>query len=113
MTHVAGTPVVKARASIWLGQLRLGGKAPILRDARPLAAAPIGGPLLGQIQLTVQQDMAQRTGIAQKHGDLAMVHLTRCPAVLAGDASRVVTFFQKAGFVEHQYRPESPTCWTT
>jgi hypothetical protein len=52
-------------------QLRLGRKAPILRNPRPLAAGRIVGPLLGQVELAVQQGLAEPAGIPQKNPDLA------------------------------------------
>ncbi len=85
------------------GQRRLGGNGPIRRDSRLLAARSVVRPLLGQIQFTIQQRMAQRTGIAHKHADLAVLHVADRPSLLAGDPSRVAPFFHKACFVEDQY----------
>jgi hypothetical protein len=47
--------------------------------------------------------MAQRTGIAQKHADLAVLHFAGRATVLAGDPRRVLPFFEKAGLVEDQH----------
>ena len=47
--------------------------------------------------------MAQRTGIAQKDANLAIVHLPSRATIVAGNASRVSPLFQKAGLVDHQH----------
>jgi hypothetical protein len=47
--------------------------------------------------------MAQRTSIAQKDADLAVLHLAGRATVLAGDAGRVLPFVENASLVEDQY----------
>jgi len=91
-----------------LSQRGCGRQAPRVRHARLLAARAGAGPRRGQRALAIQEDMAPRTGIAQTHGDRAMVHLACGPAVWAGDASRMATFGQTAGVVEPQSRRRIP-----
>jgi hypothetical protein len=47
--------------------------------------------------------MAQRTGIAPKHADLAVFPCAGRAALLAGDARRVLPLFENAGLVEDQH----------
>src|SRR4029450_12209929 len=85
------------------GQLGLWRESRAVWDTRLSAASVIVGPLLRHIQLAIQQGMAQRTRIAQKHADLAALHFaTRAPARRA-HARRVLPFFEKAGLVEDQH----------
>jgi hypothetical protein len=90
------------------GQLRLGGKRPVRRDAGLPAALHIVGPSFGQIQLPSQQRLAQWAGITQQHADLAVLHFAGRTAILAGHARRVRPFFETAGLVEHQHAVELP-----
>src|SRR3954464_11585223 len=54
-------------------QLRFGGERDILRYGRRGAPLPVVSPLLGQIQLTVDQGMTLCTGIGQENTDLAVL----------------------------------------
>ena len=71
--HTGGAGARQPLASQW----RCGGTGAVLRDPGRLAAVSVVGPLVGPIALTIQQGMAQRTGIAQPHADLAVLHLAR------------------------------------
>ena len=86
-----------------LGQLRLGRKTPVLRNAGLPAALAIVRPCLGHIEFPIQQDLAQRAGIAQKHPNWAVLHFSDRAAILPGDTSRVTAFLEKPGFVEDQH----------
>src|SRR4029434_2598147 len=61
----------------------------------------IGAPLLGQIQTTIQKDMAPARRIAQKCAHLAILDLARRAAVLSFHSHRVAPLFQKASLIDH------------
>src|SRR5713101_555517 len=48
-------------------QLRLGREGPLWRNPRALTALLVVGPLLGQIEFTIKQDVALGTCIGHKH----------------------------------------------
>ena len=73
------------------------------RGSPPAGSGATVGPLLRQIELAIQQGVAQPTGIGHKDADLTTFDAAGGPAVLAGHAGRVVPFFQKAGFIDDQY----------
>ena len=86
-----------------LGQRRLRGHAPRLRNPGLAAALTSVGPRGGQRACTLQQGMAQRTRLPQQHPHLAMRHLTDRPTILTGDPGRVAAFFHQPGRVDHQH----------
>ena len=70
-----------------------------------LPSAGVVGPVLGQIQLAVDEGAALVRDIGGKHADLAVGDLARRSGVLAAHAARVLALLEKAGLVDHQHRP--------
>jgi hypothetical protein len=75
--------MVKGPLQHLLRELRLGRKEALGGNACALAARYVVSPFFGEIDLTIEQDMAMGTRIGQKHPNLAIVHATGCPAILA------------------------------
>ena len=103
MTQAAGTPAAKARASIWWANCGLVAKRRSSRNAGLPAALTIVRPFLGQIEFPIEQRMAQRAGIAQKHADLAVVHFPDRALYCRATPDRVAAFFGEPSFVEDQH----------
>jgi hypothetical protein len=59
-------------------------------------------PVQGQIQLTVNQGMAARRDIGEKHSHLTILDLSRHATILHSDACRFVTPLGKTGFIDDQ-----------
>ena len=59
-------------------------------------------PVLGQIELPVDQGMAKAAGIAGEDADLAVLDPTSRPRILAADTDGVATFLQKSRLIDHQ-----------
>ena len=91
-----------------LRQLRLGGERDGLRHGGRGAALPVVGPLLGQIQFTVDQGMALATGIGQENTDLTVLDPSRSPRILARHAGRLGSLLQEPGFVDDQHAVRRP-----
>ena len=66
--------MVKGPLQHLLRQLRLGRKEALGGNACALAARFVVGPFFGEIQLTIEHDMAMGTRIGQKHPNLAIFH---------------------------------------
>src|SRR5262249_24856289 len=81
------------------GDLPLGAVAQRLGDAAPLAARPVGGPRLGQVQVAVEQAVEIQGSVAEVDGDDAVVDLAAGPAVLPLDAGGLVALLGAAGVV--------------
>src|SRR5262249_33281012 len=79
------------------GDLPLGAVAQRLGDAGPLAARPVGGPRLGQVQVAVEQAVEIQGSVAEVDGDDAVVDLAAGPAVLPLDAGGLVALLGAAG----------------
>lgn len=88
------------------GQLWLGGKFHLLRDADPAATFPVIGPTFGQVQGPIQKSRPFGTGIGQKHPDLTVGRPAHRAAILHLHPNRVRPLFDKATFVydEHGLR---------
>jgi hypothetical protein len=70
-----------------------GGEADILRHMRCCPALGIGGPILRQIELAVDEAMALGH-ISSEHADLAVGDLARRARVLASDSTRGLDAFR-------------------
>src|SRR5262245_56216670 len=81
------------------GELRFGGKGEALGNMSGAPTRQISTPLLGQVQLTVDESMTQCGDVGEKDSHLAVFHAPRVPAVLRPNASRVLASFGKATFV--------------
>src|SRR5437899_4433524 len=67
-------------------------------------AREIGAPVLGQIQLTIDEGMTQRGDIGKEDTNLTVFHTPGAPAILGGDTSGVASTFGKATFVNDEHR---------
>jgi hypothetical protein len=85
-------------------------KADLFRDMGGLSAGGILAPLLGQIQVTVDQAMAQGGDVGEKDADLAVVDAAGGPAILGLDTSGVRAAFGKAAFIQDQKGEERIGC---
>jgi len=65
-------------------------------------AREIGAPVLGQIQLTIDEGMTQRGDRGKEDTSLAVFHTPGAPAILGGDTSAVASVFGKAAFIKDQ-----------
>jgi hypothetical protein len=87
-----------------LAQFGFGRKADRLRNMSGLPPGWVGAPVLGQIQLAVDEGMAGGGHIGEKDADLAVFHAPGPPAILGADAGRVTPAFGKATFIDDQDR---------
>jgi transposase len=83
LTHLAGTRAASARCSIGLPSCGVVAKprSPGMPARRQRLRSLVHS--CGR-ELAIQQGLAQRTGIGQKHADLAIDHLPSRATVLAG-----------------------------
>ncbi len=58
-------------------------------------------PVLGPIQLAIDEGAALVRDISGKHADLAVRDLAHRSGVLAPHATRALTLLEKAGLVDH------------
>jgi hypothetical protein len=66
-----------------LRQLRLSRKEELRGNPRALAARCVVGPLFGEIEFTIEHNMALGTRIGHKYPNLAIFHAAGCPTILA------------------------------
>ena len=71
-----------------------------------LTAGLIGAPVLGQIQLAVNETMTQFGDEGKKDADLAVLDAAGASAILGSDPCRVAAAFGKAAFIEDENRIE-------
>jgi len=69
-----------------------------------MAARPIRGPLLGQIQFAVKKRATGGRGVGHKHADLTVLTFAGGAAILAFDADGLGAFLEEAGFINDQHR---------
>src|SRR5258706_16444589 len=84
------------------GQFGFGVKADLLWDMGGLSAGGILAPLLGQIQVAVDQAVAQGGDGGEKDADLAVVHTAGGSAILGLDGSGGGAAFWKGAFIKDQ-----------
>src|SRR5215203_146858 len=84
------------------GQLGLGAHPDLLWHSGPLAALLVMSPLLGQIQLPVDESLTPKGGIGQKHPDLAVLRLAGGADVLALDPDALLTLLDEARLIDDQ-----------
>src|SRR5207248_3422222 len=89
-----------------LGQFRFGLKGDRLGDMGGVSTRQIGTPVLGQVQLAVDESMTTGGDVGEKDADLAVFDTPGEPAILGSDASGVAAAFGKAAFVKDQDREE-------
>src|SRR5262249_13652899 len=80
--------------------LRLRAKANLFRNANLLAPLAIGTPLLGQIQLTIEQRHPPGSNPGQEDADLTILGLAQAAAVLSFDADTLGPFLGKTRAVD-------------
>jgi hypothetical protein len=85
-------------------------KADLLRDMSGLPAGGIVAPVLWQIQVAVDQPVAQGGDVGEEDADLAVVDAASGPTILRLDASRVGAAFGKGAFIEDQQGKERIGC---
>src|SRR5690606_19459589 len=61
------------------------------------------GPVLGQVELPVDESMTVAAGIACKYTDLAVLDPSGGPGILTADPDRVLALLQEPGLVDHQH----------
>jgi hypothetical protein len=76
-----------------------------LGDVVSSAAFRIVGPLLGQVDFTIQQALKARCAVAEMHADNAVVDLATTAEPLPGGRRRVRAALGRAGFIEAPDRP--------
>src|SRR6266568_1506853 len=98
------TPADCARASMRCASSGMPRKADGLRDVRGLPAEPISAPVFGQVQLAVEQGMAERGRVGEKDAHLAVGDLTGRPTILPPDPGGVLAAFGETAFIDDQHR---------
>ncbi len=88
------------------GDLRLRLERDLGRNTRLLATRGVGGPLLRQVQLVVQQNAARRSRPKEKHAYLAVLLLPEASAPLALHAHALCSTLDEARPVDHAHRAE-------
>jgi hypothetical protein len=86
-----------------LGQFGFGAKGDGVRNMGSAPTRPIGAPVFGQIQLAVDEGMAQGRHVDEKHADLAVFDPSGASAVLQPDASGVAAAFREAAFIQDEH----------
>jgi hypothetical protein len=69
-------------------------------------ARQISTPLLGQIQLAVDESMSEGAHVGKKNADLAIFHAPCQSAILRSNASGVTATFGQATFIDDEHREE-------
>ena len=96
-----------------LGELRLGVEGDLLGDVRLGAASGVGGPLLGQVQLPVDQRPPPWAGVGEEHPDLAVLDPPGGARVLALHPGRLGALLEEPGLIHHQHPARVAQCSTT
>jgi hypothetical protein len=86
-----------------LRELWLGRKGALRRNPRALAACDVVGPLFGEIEFTIEYDMALRTRIGQKYPNLAIFYAAGCSTLLARHSRRMLAFFEKSRLIDDEH----------
>src|ERR1039457_6135423 len=99
----AGHPGLESPFQHLFTQHRLGRKIDLFGDAGGTAARTILYPILGKIQLPIQQYRAPFAGITKEHSYLAVLDPSRSSAVLPLDPRRMDALLQESSLVQNQY----------
>jgi hypothetical protein len=83
-------------------KLRFGREHDVLWHTRLFAARHVGGPLLRQIELAVEEGPAFGAGIGQEDTDLAVLAFASGARILAFDADRLGALLEKAGLINDE-----------
>ena len=92
------------------GQFRLGLKGDRLGDMRSELAWQIVAPVFGEIQLAIDEGMAQCSHVGEEDADLTVLHLAAGTTILRRDACRVAAPFGKAAFINDEHREDLRGC---
>ena len=91
------------------GDLDLGTEADVFGDMALVHAAPAAGPLVRQIELSVQEREASAPVVTDEDPDLAVIRLSETPAPLTGDPDGMGPLLGEAAAVEGEVsRPVVP-----
>jgi hypothetical protein len=82
--------------------LGLGLKGDLLRHTCLLAAGHVGGPLLREIELAIEEGATFGAGIGEEDADLAVLAFASGAGILAFDANRLGAFLEKSGFINDE-----------
>src|SRR5215211_5200191 len=83
------------------GEFGLGTHPDLLGYPGPLASVPVIGPLLGQVQLPVDEGLTPTGGVGQKHPNLAVLPLLADGAgVLALNTYALISLLDEARLVD-------------
>jgi len=82
--------------------LDLGAEADLLGNVAALQAIAAAGPLVGKIQIGIDEDRTAAAMVRDDDADLAVVGLAQAVAPLAGDADGVLALLGEAGPIEDQ-----------
>jgi hypothetical protein len=90
-----------------LPQFGFGRKADRVWDMGGVPARQIAAPVVGQIQLTVDEGVASGGDVGEEDADLTVFHPSRQPTVLRSDASGVTAPFgiEREDFGEEAHFP--------
>ena len=83
-------------------QGRLGGEVYRIRDGCRGTPVRILAPVLGQVELAVDQRVALAAGVSQEHADLHILDPARRAAILPGHADGVLALLQKSSLVDDE-----------
>src|SRR5262249_34475347 len=86
-----------------LRQSPFGSKSTVVGNARAATAVAILSPFFWQIELAIEQCMAEAWGVGQKDADLAVLNLACCAAILARHSRRMPAFLEKPGLINDSH----------
>jgi hypothetical protein len=86
-------------------------KAHRLRDVGGEPSGRVGAPVFRQIQLAIDEAMADSGDVGEEDAYLAVFHAPGAPTILGADADRVAAALGKAAFIEHQDREGRLVGW--
>jgi len=95
-----------ARASILRASCGLVWNPTLSGDAGLVAAWPILGPALGQVQLPVDESVPVSAGVGQEHADLTVLDPPGRARVLPLDPGRLGALLEEPGLIHDQHRIE-------
>src|SRR5215210_3653437 len=95
-------PLHKSPTKHLFGEFGLGMHPDLIGHPGPLAALLVLGPLLGQIQLAVDEGLASAGSVGQKHPDLAVLPLADGACILALYPDAVPSLLDEARLVDDE-----------
>src|SRR5580698_6769068 len=98
-----GNPGIESPFQHLFAQHRLGRELDSFGNPGSTAARTILYPILGKIQLAIQQHIAPLAGITKEHSYLAVLDPSRCSAVLSLNTRRMDALLQESSLVQNQH----------